>query len=306
MLSLSKRSQGIAALCAITALWGMSFPIVKNAVTEISPFAFLSMRFMIATTIIAIFIFRKGMRATLKLHLQSWRRHKTIQIGLGIGLILFCGFALQTFGLQTTSATNSAFLTGLCVIFVPLFGLFIGHFLKFKVALGVAIAAIGLWFLTGGSFQSLTRGDLLTILSAIAYAIHILLLAKISNQHHLLLLTCAQMAAITICSFVCHFAFEPLAFVSSKSSWMSILFTAVFNSAIPYVVQTYVQRFVPAVTAAMVFATEPIWGAIAAFAINGEILPTLGYWGGALMILGILIVEAPPLPKILRPRMRSQ
>lgn len=288
---------GIFSLAVITLLWGGSFPLVKSAVEKTPPFLFNALRFDIATlSLLGLILLQK--------RFCRWTCFRT---GLWIGLSLFLGYSFQTLGLTITSATNSAFLTGLSVVFVPLFGVFFGGRLSAKIVFGVSLAILGLWLLSGGELSALNRGDLFTFFCAIAFAIQILMIGKFGLHEDLIVLTASQMFAVALGSHLASGFFESYDWTQiDPRAWASIIFCGVFLSAIPFVVQVKVQRFVSAVTAAMVFATEPIWGAIAAYVFLGEYLTFASYLGGSLMILGILIVECPPLPKFLRLKARIQ
>lgn len=288
---------GIFLLAFVTALWGLSFPLVKNALETTKPFLFMALRFDIASIVLACFALFKRRRLSVS----------TCKQGLFIGIVLFFGFAFQTLGLQKTSATNSAFLTGLSVAFVPVFAIFLGTALSLKVAIGVSMATLGLWLLSGGDISALNHGDTLTLLCAVCFAVQIIFLSKVGLHHDVIVLTTAQMIVVALMSHLASLIFEhPVAMPESLTAWSSIIFAGVFLSAIPFLVQVQVQRTISAVSAAMIFSTEPIWGALAAYLINNERLPLLGYMGGAIMIIGILVVESPPLLKILRPRGRLQ
>jgi drug/metabolite transporter (DMT)-like permease len=291
----SKRISGILSLAIVTALWGLSFPLVKNAIADIPPFLFNALRFDVAALALLLLLAKK-IRTI---------RARTVWVGFGIGAVLFLGYTFQTLGLVETTATNSAFLTALNVLFVPLFGAMFGHKLQLKMFLGVGFACVGLWFLTGTSDIQFNRGDFLTILCAFAFAFQILFVGRASDQHNAIVLTACQMIAVAVLSHIGNQLFEvDHRWPASPRLWGYLVFTGIFISAIPFAVQIQAQRHVSAITTAMVFSTEPIWGALAAFVMLNEQLTWLSYLGGCLMILGIVIVEMPRVPKLLSAKPR--
>lgn len=233
---------------------------------------------------------------------------KTAISGLLLGLVLFSGYSLQSIGLQYTSATNSAFLTGLSVIFVPLFAFFVwGEKLKPKVSVGVALSSLGLFFLSGGFHFALNKGDWFTLGCAVGFAFQILAVSSLARSSDPLILSVFQLLGVAIASHLSHFALEASSPIPRDPiAWTCILFMGVFASAFALGVQIFAQRSISAVKASLVFATEPIWGAVAGFALGGDRLGLVNYFGGLLLIAGILIVESPPLPKSLRFKIRPQ
>lgn len=153
----SKQLRADLALLFITLIWGATFPVVKGALADVSPFLFLAVRFLLAGALFAL-LFRKKI---FPLDLP------TLRAGAALGLFLFLGFAFQTYGLVYTSASRSAFMTSLLVLWVPFISLFVEKerpAAALWAAIGVAMA--GMWFLNRPEAGALNRGDWLSVACA--------------------------------------------------------------------------------------------------------------------------------------------
>lgn len=270
-------------LLLVASIWGMTFPLIKEAIQEIPPFLFNAVRFdLAAVCLIAASIFR-AQRYSQRLILR----------GLFLGMFVFLGYAAQTLGLQYTSATNASFLIGLSVVFVPLllFGLY-RQKLRFKVLVSLVLALMGLFLLTGADFTLLKKGDLLQVFCAFCFAMHVVLVGRTDKRIEALPFTAVQMAAVAVLSHGFHIGFEESVSLSiMKQAWLPFSFTGILGSAFAYGVQVYVQKRVSEVKAALVFSTEPLWGALFSLLLIGEKIAPIGYLGGLFLVLSIYVVE---------------
>ena len=161
-------------LLLATFFWGVTFVAVKDAMLYASPLIFLGVRFLLAGLVLLPFCY-KGLK---KLSREGWRD------GMLIGVFLFAGFAFQTVGLVHTTATRSAFITGMCVVLVPSLSVVM---LKTKSdgwqILGVIMAAAGLYFLSRPEAGGFNKGDLLTALCAVSFAVEVVLVQKFTQKH---------------------------------------------------------------------------------------------------------------------------
>ena len=222
-------------LAAIAFIWGSSFLIAKRALPEVTPLLYLALRFTLAAAVLAIF-FRRRIRLGFG-HEEYWS-------GLKVGAFLMLGFILQTIGLQTTTPSKSAFLTGLYIVLVPFVNSLV-YRSKPRIweVIGVLIAGLGMGLLSmQGESLSIARGDLLTIASAFAFAIHIVLLghwAPIVGFESLSFLQIAAAAAIAVIA-------TPLVEIPSIH-WSPIVITAVIGggllaTAVAFVLLTWAQQ----------------------------------------------------------------
>ena len=275
------------SLLLISIIWGSSFALVKNVLDYIPSFAYISLRFIIASAVLVI-MFRK--------RLGSMNR-KTFLYGFILSLMLFGGVALQIVGLYYTTASNSAFITGLSVVMVPVISVYA---LKKKPGLnsiiGVIMAFAGLFFLSGGLSFTFNIGDFLTLLCAICFALQMIFLDKFTGEQDPMLLSILQISFIAVFSTGIWVGFEFKPFTINMALIVALIITAVFGSALAYSIQAVAQKYTTPTHAALILTAEPVFGAIFALIIpdaqgNVEILTIKKVVGCALILLGMLISE---------------
>ncbi|HEY0160255.1 MAG TPA: DMT family transporter [Thermoanaerobaculia bacterium] len=272
---MTRRWLAILALLFTAAAWGATFTLVKNAVTRMTPEAFIFWRFTLAGLILIVAVRRRLSRAMLV-------------PGLLLGLLVFIGYWMQTTGLLTISAPRSAFLTGLYVVMVPFFQARTVR-PKLNVWIAAILAVIGTTILIGGGFDARpTFGDLLTLACAIAFAWHVVLSSRWSTNE-----TSAALAGVQV--LVVGIAAAPFAALSKATPWDAslvtvIVFTAVVTTALAFVALMWGQAHVSATEAAVILSFEPVAAAITSIVFEGDPL-TLTFAVGAAFILGAMLLS---------------
>jgi drug/metabolite transporter (DMT)-like permease len=282
------RWQADAALAIVAIIWGSTFVVVKNALTDISTLYFLFLRFSLASACMAL-LFAPGFRK------MPWPE---IARGLGggaiAGLFLWVGYILQTVGLKYTSAGNSGFLTGLYIVLVPVIGAAI--FRKRpdgREIAGIAAATLGMIVMTLPSLTvdfRMNRGDLLTIGCAVAFAFHLLIVGYYSQRERTEAVALGQIGCAAILSAL-SLGIDPPHALWSRPVWFAIVLTAIFATALAFALQTWAQRYTTPTRTALIFALEPVVALATAVSIGGEALTRYAVAGGALILAGILAVE---------------
>jgi drug/metabolite transporter (DMT)-like permease len=274
------------ALLALTLAWGTTFWIVGRTLVDTSAGVFLALRFGIATlTMAAVWLARRDRPTPLVF------RH-----GLLLGLFLGTGFLFQTQGLRFTTPARSAFLTGLSVLIVPFLARFLLHRPVPRPAwLGVILAVGGLAILTdpfGGELRpGIHLGDLLTVLCAVAFALHIVYTGEWSTRHPLSLLTFLQIG-VAFGGMLVLYALETPRYHGGLPFLGTILYTGVVVTAGAFFVQSWGQRHTTAVRAALIFSLEPVGAALFARFVGGDPLSTGEIVGGSLIVAGVVAAEA--------------
>jgi len=287
------------ALVIVNLIWGVGFVVVDSAIEIMPVNIFNAFRFGIATLALMPLYFLQKKPADSE---GDYRVSELFKTGFGLGLLLFLGFALQTKGLLYTSVSNTGFITGLCVPFVPIIG-----FLLFKTRVGIEIwvsvvaATIGLYFLTIGDKMEFNFGDILVAISAVCYAGHITLMARSGGRFPVIQLSIIQLAAVAFYSTIAAIYEEFMNInvgypslveqLNSTDVWAAILYSAILASAFAFWAQTSSQRLLEPHKVALIFALEPIFGHLAAFVILGEYLGVKGWFGAGLIIAGMLYSE---------------
>jgi drug/metabolite transporter (DMT)-like permease len=279
----------LAALVVVTAVWGYTFVPMKDAIAVYPLFAFLAVRFLIASLTLAV---------PAAPRLRSLGRGGAVA-GTSLGLLLALGYWLQTAGLERTTVSSAGFITGLYVVFTPLLGLLLFRTRVGRaVWLGVALALVGLAMLSGvGAGDPL--GDLLVLLGSAAYSLQIVLLERYAPRYDAVAFTQAEMLAACAGFSVVAVALGQLEVPHGWTVWGALIVTGVFASALGFFVQTWAQRRLSAARTALAFAMEPVWAGIFGFWLAGDRLGALG-WGGCAVIMAGIVVAEPEAAATLR------
>ena len=273
--------RALIALIAVTAVWGVTFVQVKDAVALYPLFAFLAVRFAIASVVLA---------APAAGRLRSLGRPGWVA-GSALGLLLALGYALQTAGLERTTVSSAGFITGLYVVFTPLLALALFRTrVGGAVWIGVALAVVGLAMLSGvGAGDPL--GDLLVLLGSAAYSVQIVLMERYAPRYDAIAFTQAEMLAAFAGFAVVAVALGQLELPRGWTVWGALLVTGTFASALGFLVQTWAQRRISAARTAIAFALEPVFAGIFGFWLAGDRLGAIGWGGCAVIMAGILVAE---------------
>ena len=271
----------LVALIAVTAVWGVTFVQVKDAVDIYPLFAFLAVRYAIAAGVLGI---PGGARV------RSLGRS-----GLGAGAVLgvlgALGIGLQTAGLHRTTVSSTGFITGLYVVLTPLFGLVLFRTrVGAAVWAGVALSVAGLAMLSGVRVGS-TEGDLLVLASTSAQALQIVMVERYARRFDAIALTLVAMATSCACFLVVALARGDLPLPRGWTVWGALLVTGIFASALSVLIQVWAQRRMSAARIALVFALETVWAGIFGYWLSGDRLGWLGWGGCAAILAGILLAE---------------
>jgi drug/metabolite transporter (DMT)-like permease len=273
--------RALLALIAVTAVWGVTFVQVKDAVALYPLFAFLAVRFAIATATLALPA-AKRVRGLGRSGLAG---------GAFLGLLLATGYALQTAGLQRTTVSSTGFITGMYVVLTPLIALLLYRSHSGLAAwVGVALATAGLAMLSGIQAGSVT-GDLLVLAAAAVYSLQIVLMERYAPRHDALAFTFVEMASAGVGLLAVALALGDLSVPHGWTVWGALLVTGVFASALGYLVQTWAQRRTSATRTALAFTMEPVWTAFFGYTLAGDRLGALGWGGCAAIMAGIVLAE---------------
>jgi drug/metabolite transporter (DMT)-like permease len=286
---MDRRLKADLSLMFCSLIWGVTFVVVKTGLDLSSPFIFLAVRFTIAAALMALF------RPKVLARIQR----DEIFPGMRLAFFMFAGYCFQTTGLQYTTATNSGFVTGSSVVLVPLLlGVFWGRTLTKWIYAGAFAALIGLYFLTvpAEGLRYLNRGDVLTLIGAGFYAIHIILVGEYSQEHSVSALSLIQVAgcaamAWPLTAFAGAIRWQPVRFYWGWLLFLAILICAVFATAVAFTVQLWAQQYTSPGHAAILFALEPVFAVITSYLFLHERLSARAWQGAGLVVAGIVIAE---------------
>jgi drug/metabolite transporter (DMT)-like permease len=280
------------ALVIVTAIWGSTFIVVQDAVSQMPVMDFLGIRFTVAA--IVMFVLRPNC-------LRGMTRQGFIR-SIIIGLALCLGFVTQTYGLQYTSAAISGFITGMFVVITPLISwLFLKRKIRPSIWLAVVLATIGLGVLSLKGW-TIGTGELLTLLCAVFFALHIVGLGEWAARYDVYGMAFIQISIVAVISLV---AASPggITIPPNINVWGAVILTAVFASAIGFLVQTWAQSFISPTRVAVTLTMEPVFAGFFAVVIGGDQL-TLRIIIGAIFVLSAMLitsVKAEPYLRTLEP-----
>ncbi len=279
----------LGGLLAVAVAWGSSFPITRVVLREMTAAQFLAVRFAIAA-IVMLAVFHRAVRALPR---------RVLVHGLLLGVLYGVAQLVQTIGLETTPASISGFITGLYVVLTPICAaILLRTPIGLRVWVGTAMATVGLGIL---ALQDLTLGfgEIVTLVSALLYALHIVGLGAWSTARQALGLSVVQIAACAVVSVI---AAAPggYALPGSGRTWVAIIYMALISGALAMFVQSWAQAHLAPSRAAIIMSTEPVWAAALAVVFIGEALTWRIVVGGSIMLAAMLLVElAPRLPTML-------
>ena len=279
----------LIALIAVTAVWGVTFVQVKDAVEIYPLYAFLAVRYAIAT----------GVLGAVGAHRVRTLGRSGFAAGAVLGALLGVGIGLQTAGLERTTVSSTGFITGLYVVLTPLFGLALFRTrVGLEVWLGIVLSVVGLAMLSGVHVGS-TNGDLLVLASSAAQALQILMVERYANRYDAVALTLVELATCLAGFLVLALARGELALPRGWTVWGALVVTGVFASALAYLIQVWAQRQLSAARIALVFSLETVFAGLFGYWLSGDRLGWLG-WGGCAAILGGIVLAEPAAARALR------
>ncbi len=269
-------------LLSITLIWGTTFALGKVVLENVTPLQMISFRFTFCTILLLAFFSRS---------IFPLRLDQALKGGL-LGLFLFLGFVVQTIGLTLTTASKSAFITGMTVVFVPVFQIVVSRRApKFGNIVGVLIVTLGLWFLTSPEGSAFNAGDALTLACAVLFGMYMVYLDVVSRIMTTAQLTFLQVGTNALLAIGAMSVFESTPLHVSTFSWLALVYLALFATFITTFMQTKYQKDTTPTRAAVIFTMEPVFAVILAAIFLGEHLGFLGIIGGGLIITGVLVSE---------------
>ncbi len=276
-------------LVVMTLIWGATFTFTKQGLDDTTPFLYIILRFTLALLLSGI-AFRKYIGLI---------DAKMAKQGIILGLFFGGGFLLQTLGLSLTEASKSGFITGITVVITPfVFSLIEKKSVRFWSKVGVVIAAPGLWLFSDPDINNINFGDVLTLISTFFWAFYIVYMDIFTKDRNrkgesgaMVILQYVGALPLTIVAFLIFELPSGVHLNPTLNLLTSVLFNGIMASFIVTIIHTSVQKYSSPVKAALIFALEPVFAAIFAFAILGEIMTGREYFGAVILLGGVIISE---------------
>lgn len=289
----SQKIQADLMLLLVACIWGFAFVAQRLGMESLGPFGFNTLRFLLGACSLLplLFLFKRSDHST---------NNRTLVIsGTLAGLVLFAGASFQQAGLVYTTAGNAGFITGLYIILVPIIGLALGQTTTINTWAGGVFAVLGLYILSFRDLSAINFGDILELLGAACWAIHVLLIAKLAPKLDNLRLAIIQFAVCAVCSGLVAMTIEPDSFTldNAINSWAPIAYAGLISVGIAYTLQIFAQRHAPPAHAAIIMSLEAVAAACGGWLILEEQFSTLGILGCGLMLFGMLLSQLPSIYK---------
>ncbi len=266
-------------LVGVTAIWGWTFVVVKDAIAHYPVVSFLGVRFLLAAVVLWVLV------------LVARQRGRVARAGLAIGIVLALSYLLQTLGLKGTSVANTGLITGLFVVFTPILDRILWHVpSRGGVWVAAGAAFVGTALLTGGAPTGLHAGDLLVLAASVGFALHITLLSRYAAAGPLVLASW-QMTAAGLVLTAGAVATRSSILPAPASVLPALAITGIFASALAFWVQTYAQQRLPASRAALIISMEPIFTVFFAFLLVSERFRLVQAVGAVLILLALFYSE---------------
>ncbi|MFY9751832.1 MAG: DMT family transporter [Candidatus Acidiferrales bacterium] len=303
----SKRLRADLALGFCALIWGATFVVVKDALVDVSVFVYIAVRFALAAAVIGIFFWRQLRGLNLR----------TIWAGAQIGFFMLGGYVFQTTGLKYTTPSKAAFITGSSVVLVPLLLAAFGRRrINRWIWAGAASALAGLYFLTvpPEGFAGLNRGDPITFVCAIMFALHIIFVGRYIRDHSVAGLSFIQIATTAVMATLAIPLLAATGYEIPRWHWsgtlvFAVLITAIGSTAIGFTFQTWAQQYTSPTHTAILISLEPVFAALTSWLLAREHLGPRVLLGASLIFAGILLAElkgpAPAVPESPEPLARK-
>lgn len=287
------RLQANLLLLACAAVWGFAFVFQKRAMEHIGPFTFICLRSVLACAALALPAWMEWRRAERPTTASLPRRFMLLS-GLA-GVAFFGGAGFQQAGLVTASATNAGFLTALYVILTPFLAwLMLRQQPGARIWMAAGLAFAGTWLLGGGSLAAFARGEVLVTLSALLWALHVILVSLAATRGLAVMFTLAQFAVVALLGAVAAVGFgEIIDPDAMRRVLVDIAYVGLLSSALTFTLLTLAMRATRPAEAAVIMSTESLFAALGGVCFLGDRLPAIAWLGGAAIFAATLIVHLP-------------
>jgi len=288
----SKSKSATLGILFVAVIWGAEFVLVNNAIDRLEVHSFNAIRFGAASLFIGF-----CMLVWKKLDGFNWLMAKN---GAVLGILLYLGFSTQTFGLLYTSVSNSAFITSLNVVLVPIAAMILlGDRPRLTTLSGVGVAAGGLYFLTVAGATPFNFGDMLTLICAVMFALHIVFTGKYSQQHDAFPLIFIQLLMVSVLSLGSALFLEDwqrlldVEVIGNVDVLSAIVVASLLGTGLAIMIQTFAQEHLTSTRVALIFSLEPVFATLTAFLVIDEQMRATAGLGAGLILSGILLTELP-------------
>ena len=289
------KMKGNILLLITAVVWGISFVAQSSGMDYVGPNTFIGIRTLLGGIVLLPVILVLDKEKKKNGTYKPVDLKKLLLYGLICGLCLWAASTLQTYGLaEGISAGESGFITALYIIFVAVCGVFSGRKLSGKIICGVLLAMLGMYFLClfGNGFV-FSRGHLITLLCAVIFSVHILVIDKFSPQTDGVKLSCMQFFVAGILGCCVMFLLENPQWDAIKQCWLEIGYAGIMSCGVAYTLQIVGQKYTDPTSASMLMSLESVFSAISGWILLGQSMTVFQISGCILMFAAIVLVQLP-------------
>lgn len=279
--------RGSLLLLLTSMIWGAAFVAQSAGMDYIGPFTFNGIRMLLGAAVLLPFLLKRRTGTPA----SGAQRKVLLRGGILCGIALFVGSTLQQIGIVDTSAGKAGFITAMYVVLVPVMGVFVGHKQPWMVWLGVALSAVGMYFLCVHESLSLNQGDAMVLAGAVGFSVHILLIDHYSAHVDGVKLSCLQFFVAGVLGLVCMFLFETPQISQIFAAWLPLVYAGVFSCGVAYTLQILGQRDTDPTLASMILCLEAVFSVIFSWFLLGERLSAREIFGCVLIFAAILLAQ---------------
>ncbi len=284
---LNKQNSSSLLLLLAAIIWGFAFVAQRMGMEFMGPFLFNGIRFILGSLVLLPFVINLVLKKKILFSSVEYR-------GIILGIVLFFGASAQQIGMVTTTSGNAGFITGLYVIFVPVFGVILKHSIPKVIWPAALLAVSGLYLLGIKDGFTISKGDAWVSLSAVIWAVHVLLIGSYSKKMEPVFLAFQQFLVCGILSLITAFFMEDVVFSGIMSAIWPLLYGGILSVGIAYTLQVVAQKNAHAATASIILSSESLFAAIGGWLILSEKMEMKAILGCFLILAGILLVQLYP------------
>lgn len=279
-------------LFATAIIWGLAFVAQAAGMEHLGPLSFTASRCFVAVVFLYL-TYKFFMMKSASYREEKFDMKRTLVGGSICGLVFTIAINLQQVSLIYTTAAKASFLTALYIVFIPLIGLFFGRRPSVKIILCIFLAMVGTYLLSIKGGLKINRGDLIVILSALVFAIHILLLTKYSTNTNAVLVSLVQFAVCGVISLVGAFVLEDISMEAILKSQVTILYVGILSSGVGFTIQLMALKDLEPVVASMICSLESVFGALFGWLILSQEMTEREIFGAIVIFLATIFAQVP-------------
>lgn len=279
-------------LFATAIIWGLAFVAQAAGMEHLGPLSFTASRCFVAVVFLYL-TYKFFMMKSASYREEKFDMKRTLVGGSICGLVFTIAINLQQVSLIYTTAAKASFLTALYIVFIPVIGLFFGRRPSVKIMLCIFLAMVGTYLLSIKGGLKINRGDLIVILSALVFAIHILLLTKYSTNTNAVLVSLVQFAVCGVISLVGALVLEDMSMEAILKSQVTILYVGILSSGVGFTIQLMALKDLEPVVASMICSLESVFGALFGWLILSQEMTEREIFGAIIIFLATIFAQVP-------------